>query len=68
MEIDRGARGRAQQSVKVGLMGTGTIDAFPQNDNDSLQLLQSYSDKVASLTTPDTQVVVLSRKNRSGLR
>ncbi len=54
--------GAAQQSVKVGLMGTGTIDAFPQNDNDSLQLLQSYSDKVASLTTPDTQVVVLPEK------
>ncbi len=52
----------AQQSVKVGLMGAGNVNVFPQNDADSLKFLQSYGEKIESLITPDTQVVVLPEK------
>jgi apolipoprotein N-acyltransferase len=52
----------SQQTVKVGLMGTGIVDLFPQTDDDSLKLLQAYSEKVTSLVTPDTQVVILPEK------
>jgi len=49
-------------SVKVGLMATGTITAFPRDDAAALELLRDYSNKAESLAAQGAGVIVLPEK------
>jgi apolipoprotein N-acyltransferase len=51
-----------ENSVKIGLIATGTDTTFPRDDASALKLLQEYSDKTASLAAQGAQVIVLPEK------
>jgi apolipoprotein N-acyltransferase len=49
-------------SVKVGLMATGTGTTFPHDDASALELLDAYSKKAVSLAAQGAQVIVMPEK------
>jgi apolipoprotein N-acyltransferase len=52
----------ADNSIEVGLFGTGTEHVFPQDDKGGLELLQSYSTKIMEAAPREARVFVLPEK------